>query len=176
MIKRFALFVIISFSIYYGFSQEVQWEMDTVKKYEVPVGLCSWEELKGHEFYNEMSEQYAQYLPNPKVMEELSKQLFATSLHVDIYFGAWCGDSREHVPHFMKIHDDLLNNFGILLDYQIIGCNREKECGATNDEIIEYVPTLIIYKVDDSGNYPIGKIIETPEITLEEDLLKILHP
>lgn len=76
----------------------------------------------------------------------------------------------------MKIHDDLLNNFGILLDYQIIGCNREKECGATNDEIIEYVPTLIIYKVDDSGNYPIGKIIETPEITLEEDLLKILHP
>jgi thiol-disulfide isomerase/thioredoxin len=91
------------------------------------------------------------------------------STEILIIMGTWCSDSRREVPHFLKIMD--------VAGYpeekiEIINVDREKS--AENLDIshlnIELVPTFIFYK----DNEEIGRIIETPQKTLEEDIANIL--
>jgi thiol-disulfide isomerase/thioredoxin len=83
--------------------------------------------------------------------------------------GTWCGDSKEQVPRFIRILDELKYKTGKISflcvdrqfkDEKIIVGNRE----------IEKVPTIIIYRKKKN----LGKIIEIPMLSLEKDLLEIL--
>lgn len=84
-----------------------------------------------------------------------------------MYFASWCGDSKEHLPHFVKLAQKAK-----IKNVKYIALSRQKSL--PNKDIrefgIEYVPTFIVF----NRNEEIGRIIETPEISLEQDLLKML--
>lgn len=91
------------------------------------------------------------------------------SFDVVIVLGTWCSDSQTQVPRFIKILYEV--NY-IYNDLLIVGLDEEKKVDNFNIEKynIERVPTFVIYR----DNIEIGRIVETPAKTLEEDLLDIL--
>lgn len=84
-----------------------------------------------------------------------------------IFLGTWCGDSRREVPRFYKVVD--MAEFS---DVRIVGLDRKKKSpdGTESGYHIERVPTFIFFKNDKE----IGRIVETPTTTLEEDISRIL--
>lgn len=89
--------------------------------------------------------------------------------NVFVVLGTWCGDSKEHVPHFYKIID--------LVDYPaskvfMVSVDRDKKAEGfcLTDFEITLVPTFIFT----SKGEEIGRIIETPIESLEQDLVNII--
>lgn len=112
---------------------------------------------------------YKFYKPDTSIINEL-KQVNLNSVKVKIVLGTWCSDSRREVPRFFKIVD--------LLNYpsdhiELFGVNRDKVLTDSETEIddIKFVPTFIFYR----DNEEAGRIVETPDETLEEDMLDILE-
>lgn len=90
-----------------------------------------------------------------------------SQIYCKIFLGTWCSDSKREVPRILKIFD--LISFK---NYEIIGLGRDKKSsgGEERELNIQKVPTIIFYK----NEKEIGRIIETPTKTLEEDILDIL--
>ena len=91
------------------------------------------------------------------------------NLSIKIVMGTWCSDSRREVPRFMRI----LNIWQFpSTRLTIYGVDKEKQCpvGDFDKFKIERVPTFILYK----NNVEVGRIIETPKTSLEQDMVNIL--
>lgn len=171
--ETFSLLIIL-LSITSGFTQSFNWVTDQEKGYTVPIGIGNYDELSKGEFYAEMQEYYQSYQTDSTILTKL-KSLIDNSFNdkvitATIFFGAWCGDSREHLPCFYKI----IREAGIIPEDNItlVGCNRSKksEIEIYDKLKIEFVPTLIFY-ID---GREAGRIIETPQSTIENDILNIL--
>ena len=108
------------------------------------------------------------YHPDERTMIELQKK-DSSEYSFTVYLGTWCEDSQKHVPAFIHIARKL--NW----DFTLVGVNREKECPFDKKECknwdIEFVPTIIIFR----ENNEIGRIIESPQNSIEQDLLKIMN-
>jgi thiol-disulfide isomerase/thioredoxin len=92
-------------------------------------------------------------------------------LAVEIFFATWCEDSQREVPRFLKINT-LLHYFPED-SIKMYAVDRKKHlandlCSVRN---ITKVATFIFYR---SGG-EIGRIIEYPQSTLENDLKSILE-
>jgi thiol-disulfide isomerase/thioredoxin len=84
--------------------------------------------------------------------------------------GTWCSDSRREVPRMLKVLDII----GFPKEnLSIINVDRNKKgiADEADDLNIELVPTFILYEDEKE----IGRIIETPEETLEKDLVRIVE-
>jgi thiol-disulfide isomerase/thioredoxin len=111
---------------------------------------------------------YEDYKYNPDAVDKL-KEIGKSDLAIKIVMGTWCPDSRREVPRFMRI----LNASNFATDkIQLIGVDNEKNSPIENfDSLnIQRVPTFIIYK----NNIEIGRIIENPTTSLEQDMVNIL--
>lgn len=86
-----------------------------------------------------------------------------------VVMGTWCGDSKREVPRFLKIVD--LASIP-LQQVKFYGVDRTKKSsdGITKRYNIERVPTFIFFKNDKE----VGRIVESPRNSLEEDILSIL--
>jgi len=111
--------------------------------------------------------EYPEYTPEPNALNEL--QPLIKGKNITIVLGTWCGDSREQLPRFLKTID-----LSSIADENItfICVNRAKE---TEDESLENlnidrVPTFIVYQNEEE----LGRIIEKPIVSIEEDLVLIL--
>ena len=88
---------------------------------------------------------------------------------ITIVMATWCSDSRREVPRFYKILDFLkFNNDNTTL----INVNSAKKTSDIDISTIniQRVPTIFFY----INNNEIGRIIETPKISLEKDMVNIL--
>jgi len=87
-----------------------------------------------------------------------------------IYFGSWCSDSRREIPRFFKIIDYLNIDYDKII---ITGLDRNKTAPnyQENKWNIQFVPTFIFLN---KNKKEIGRIIETPIESLEQDFLDIL--
>lgn len=156
------------------FTQDFSWVMDDDKQYEIPIGKGDYEQLKDGDFYSEMEEHYLTYAVDSETVsriDRLGESHFADKkLEITIVFGAWCGDSREHLPHFYKIIEE--SHFLSHTHIDLIGCDRDKMAGDLNIQLLEisFVPTFV-FIVD---GVEIGRIVEAPEITLEDDIMRLL--
>jgi len=159
----------IWFGLVNMFGQEnCQRVFDEKSQTDILVGACTREGLLGCAFAEDYNIEYPSYKPNDTVVAQLKNLI--NSVTCVIVLGTWCGDSKEQVPRFLKIIDQTGVNFDKLKFYCV---DRQKE--APDMEIkttytIEKVPTFIFYRNDKE----IGRIIETPQISLEKDLLDIL--
>ena len=112
---------------------------------------------------------YKAYKPDATIINSI-KAKSTEYPWVFIVLGTWCGDSREQVPHFLKILDQH--------SYQteqvfMVAVDRNKKAGnfCVGDYNITLVPTFIMT----SDGEEKGRIIEAPVTTLEQDFLNILN-
>ncbi len=115
-------------------------------------------------------EEYENYVVN----EEILSQLNLKGVSFKVFLGTWCSDSQREVPRFLKITDQM----GVKAkQLQIIALDnhtdRYKQSPQHEEEgwNIEYVPTIIVLK----DGREVGRIVEMPELSLEEDLVRILE-
>jgi thiol-disulfide isomerase/thioredoxin len=106
-----------------------------------------------------------------RVSEEIVDLIRQVESGVDftVFFGTWCEDSQRELPRFLKVADMV----GISRDrIKLYGVDRSKKSsdGLTEKFDIEYVPTIIFLK----NGAEIGRIIEKPHATIEEDMVSIL--
>lgn len=132
------------------------------------IGDVKREQLQSGEFGIFFSEEYKNYQPDQYYLNKLDPAVF--NREITIVLATWCSDSQEQVPRFFKILDSL--NYDTR-SISIICVDREKTAIGIDIESmnIERVPTFII-----SGNgSENGRIIETPDNSLESDLSDILN-
>ena len=152
------------------FSQQLnQKTTDPKKNNEMLVGYCNRDgfvDVKCN-FDSAFRAEYAIYHTDKASMEKLAKK--KKGIKVTMVMATWCGDSKEWVPRFYKIMDQLDFNYKKLTT---ISVDRSKKAPGTNVETlnIEKVPTFIFYR----KNTEIGRIIEVPVDLLERDILHIL--
>ena len=111
---------------------------------------------------------YTEYSCDSGIIEILrSKTDRVTS--IDVYFAFWCGDSENNVPPFIKVFEE--TGFpGIEVNYFIVDRKKPGEKFYFEKLNVERVPTFIFFK----DGKEIGRIIENPKKSLEEDLLEIV--
>jgi hypothetical protein len=146
------------------FNQKV---MDEKSQTEILIGECNESGLQAGEFGQSYNTEFTAYRPDNDVLNQLKGKL--DNITFTIVLGTWCGDSKEQVGRFVKLL--------YCLKYDVSRCtfiavDRSKTAGSyhTVDLKIEKVTTFIVI----SKGVEIGRIIETPETTLEADLLKII--
>jgi thiol-disulfide isomerase/thioredoxin len=124
--------------------------------------LVNFPEIKGS--YDLL---YPAYQPEVSVINDI-KQLSGEQ-KITVVLGTWCGDSKLQVPHFFKIADQL----SIAEENMQLICvdgKKQAENGLLDGLNITQVPTFIFYREDRE----LGRIIESPQTTLEYDLLTLL--
>jgi len=131
------------------------------------VGICNREAFQDSSFAWWFNSEYENYNLDK---ETLAGVKIDSEFHsITILMGTWCSDSRREIPRFYKILDSL--NFPIS-KVKLIIVDRKK--AAADIDISSYnlqlVPTIIFY----NDGMEIGRIIETPKVTLEKDLAEIL--
>ena len=150
-------------------AQEAKNKMyDPDKDQEILIGYCSRSDLNDVGFGEYMTEEYENYQADPEIIQQLGD--LNTSVDIVIVLGTWCHDSKEQVPRFYRVLDDA----GYPDDpITLIAVDGKKTGGKLDISHlnIEFVPTFIFY----SKGEEIGRIIETPEVSLEVDMLDIIQ-
>lgn len=164
--------VVISFVMMlmasYGISQDLNRKVvDEKTQQEILIGHCDRSGLMTGDFGTAYLEEHTAYTPEDEALNALKGKL--NDIDFVIILGTWCGDSKEQVPRFIKLLDCLKYDVNKVT---FICVDRTKTAGdvPVADYKIERVPTFIVMK----NGAEIGRIIETPEASLEKDLAKII--
>jgi len=152
------------------FSQKLnQKTSDEKKGNEMLIGYCNRDGFAtvNSNFDSAYKAEYPIYKADAETMKQLAGKL--KGIKVTVVMATWCGDSKEWVPRFYKIMDELKFNYKNLT---LICVDRSKKAPGTNveDLKIELVPTFIFYR----KKTELGRIIEVPADLMEKEILKIL--
>lgn len=139
---------------------------DEVKSQEILYGECDIEGFKGDEFNEWFSETYNFY----EVKESYFNEEFSVGFDsIYVFLATWCSDSRREVPAFCKIvGNEYFSN--TIIRFFALDAYKETDVLDTQLFSIEFVPTFIFY----FNGSEVFRIIESPELSLEEDILKYL--
>lgn len=130
-----------------------------------PVGPLSQDEVMT--FNPEYRQRVVSYKPKRGAIDFLRH--FSAPVTIEVFYGGWCSDSRDHVPSFIKVIEQADNpNFSV--SFVAVDENKQEPGGSTQWRHIERVPTFVV----SVAGREIGRIIETPKGTVEEHLVKIL--
>lgn len=167
--KNFIFLILLAIPTF-AFSQQLnQKATDPKKNNEMLIGNCNREGFVGLNcnFDSAFRAEYAVYHADEATLKQLAKKL--KGIKIIVVMATWCGDSKDWVPRFYKIMDQLDFNYKKLT---LISVDRNKKAPGTVVETlnIEKVPTFIFYRKD----IEIGRIIEVPVDLLEKDMLKIV--
>lgn len=140
---------------------------------EIMLGKCDEDFLKKGVFGESYSSEYPTYTANNQIIKQIIDVLEQSKTHYEVVviLGTWCGDSKEQVPRFMKVMDSLNTSFINIRAYVCVDRTKSAPNFSVEEYKIEKVPTFIFYK----NQIEIGRIVETPMVSLEADLLKILQ-
>lgn len=124
------------------------------------------------EFAKVYTDIYESYQPDMDLLRLVNPRIKYSS--VVIIMATWCQDSQEQLPRFMKVIEALEIP---MENVQIIAVNHLKDSEDNIDPIntydLELVPTFIFFnRLGDE----IGRIVETPEKTMEESIYQIFKP
>lgn len=96
-------------------------------------------------------------------------QIQKSELSVVVVFGSWCEDSENWVPSLLKLFDETQfpNNQTTLV---AVDRTKKSDLVGFSDWKIELLPTFIFYR----NGQEIGRFVESPKTTFENDLVGIL--
>ncbi len=141
---------------------------DPFKGRAVLINYCSRQRVTDFPEMKEVSDVvYGSYEPDAELIAELA--FFSEGVKITIVLGTWCGDSKMQVPRFFKVIDAL----GISNQNVTIICTdgeKKTENGLLDHLDIIQVPTFIFYRRGEEA----GRIVESPQTTLENEMLNIL--
>ena len=148
-------------------AQKYQLLTDPKKNHQMIVGECKRSVLQTDTFAVWFNKEYDSYKADLKTLDQLKPLM--KNVRVTVVMATWCSDSRLQVPRFFKITDYLKYKSRKI---RLICVDREKKTPDINinDFAITLVPTFIFYR----NGIEIGRIIESPVVSLETDLLKLL--
>lgn len=133
----------------------------------IMLGKATKVDLQKAPFDSWFTSGFENYEPNQDIINQLKDKV--TNVTVTIFMGTWCEDSQNQVPHFYKILKACqFKERGI----NLIAMDRDK----TTPELwekglnITNVPTFIFYE----KGQEINRIVESPKVSLEQDMLDIL--
>jgi len=164
--KMVLFFIIFISSIVIG--QESKLIYDEKSGKNVLVGISTRADYQNSDFSTWFNYEYTTYGIDSDVLSDYKKNY--DNINIKIVLGTWCSDSRREVPRFIKVLD-FISFPKDKISYLNVDREKKDLSNKVDDLEIDFVPTIIIYE---NGN-EIGRIIEAPELTLEKDLLKILH-
>lgn len=142
-------------------------EAPAVQQPQMLTGKTERQELQTGTFGSWFNPRYDEYDINKDLVLQLKPLL--KDVAITIFMGTWCGDSKRETPRFYKI----LDAAGKTQDIELITVDRSKTTpqGLEAGKDIKRVPTLIFSK----NGEELGRIVEYPIESLEEDMLKILQ-
>ncbi|MFB0517001.1 MAG: thiol reductase thioredoxin [Candidatus Neomarinimicrobiota bacterium] len=131
------------------------------------LGVVDRAELGKEPYSKWFVSEYEAYDLDRAVLDSL-KGLLA-DIDIEIFMGTWCSDSRREVPRFYKILDSLGFSDQRV---RLVGLDRGKVSPGHEEKgmNIHHVPTFIFYL----DQVEIGRIIETPVQSLEQDMKAII--
>jgi len=140
--------------------------IDEMSDEEMLLGHCDREGLSSVPFNMWFEPEYENYEVDNEILDQISAESM-DNMNIKIVLGTWCSDSQREVPRFYKMMDYL-----DFTDFEVIAVNRAKlaENTEVDDLYVDFVPTFIFYK----NGQEIGRIIESPEESLEKDMVNIL--
>lgn len=115
---------------------------------------------------------YSRYQPAAPVLDRLRPLL--SSVSVEAYFGTWCGDSRRQIPRLLRLlelgafdeqHLSLVALSDRPMEFKQAPGNPERK------RRVHRTPTIVVLR----DGVEAGRIVETPAVSLEADLLAILE-
>lgn len=141
--------------------------VDSTRNKEILIDYVNREGLQTGEFESHYLNEYSSYLADIDIINELNGPLAAYDIL--IVLASWCIDSKEQVPRFLRILDLAAYPEEKLL---MLAVDFQKKAHEVETDFlnIERVPTFILYK----EGIEQGRIVETPEKSLELDLLRIM--
>ncbi len=110
---------------------------------------------------------YSNYSPDKRSLEVLTKTL--NGIQVKVFMGTWCHDSQREVPRLYKILES--SNFD-LSNLNLVSLDPAKKTPSSLEKglNIQRTPTIVFFR----DGVEIGRIVETPRDSLENDILKII--
>jgi thiol-disulfide isomerase/thioredoxin len=152
------------------FAQKLnQKALDEKKGTEMLIGYCNRDAFAtlNSNFDSAYKAEYPLYHTDEPTMKQLAQKL--NGVKITVVMATWCGDSKEWVPRFYKIMDELKFNY---INLTLICVDRSKKAPGTivDDFKIELVPTFIFYR----DKMELGRIVETPGDLMEKEILKIV--
>lgn len=132
------------------------------------IGYCTRNVFSDSVFASWFNPEYESYEPDSATVELLKENM--EDVDIILAMGSWCSDSQLYVPEFYRVLDEI--NYPAN-DITLIAVNEDKK--TEGDELegleIEFVPTIIFYK----DSQELGRIIEIPNESIEEDILEIVR-
>ena len=117
-------------------------------------------------------ENYDGYDPDPKVLEKLEP--LVKDCTIEVFMGTWCGDSQREIPRLYRILDGVgFEERSLKVCAMAPSSVDPRRCpdGRQQNRNIVRIPTIIVSREGEE----LGRIIEYPVKTLEEDLLAIVR-
>jgi hypothetical protein len=142
--------------------------LDEKSEEKILYGYCDREGLTSGQFGSWFEPEYQSYQVDDSIIFTIDPD-FLITCNITVVLGTWCSDSQREVPRLYKILDYLRFPEDNL---KLICIDRSKNAERTEvaDLNIQLVPTVIFYQ----GDIETGRIIESPEVSLESDIARIM--
>ncbi|MBE2281664.1 MAG: thioredoxin family protein [Ignavibacteriaceae bacterium] len=111
---------------------------------------------------------FEDYKVNTTILEGIEEEI--SGIEITAVIGSWCGDTKRELPRFHKILD-YLNFPSENLKMIALDVDKKTDVEEFDKLKVSFVPTLIFYK----NGEEIGRIVEQPYKSLEEDIVYILR-
>ncbi|GAA5186654.1 thioredoxin family protein [Ferrimonas gelatinilytica] len=135
------------------------------KKEVILTGILSFDDLRQQPGYDD---NFAAYVPDANAVAQL-KQI-TTPTEIVVIVGTWCPDCHRETPRLAKILNEV-NNPAFTITYIGIDRTRTDPEGLSSSYDFQRIPSILVHQEQKE----IGRIVESPETTLEQDLLRILQ-
>jgi len=150
------------------FAQDINKKINDSKNDDVILfGKITPEVFSDEDFSYWYQPEFDEYIVDSITISKVSHLI--NEINFTVILGTWCDDSHREVPRLIKILKYAGFNFDKL---NLFAVDHDKKAGIENFEAynVTFVPTIILFDKDEE----IGRIIESPEASLEKDIVKIL--
>lgn len=129
-------------------------------------GYYTWNEFRSKAEWDLFVDE--KYKPDAKYLDSLHQLRISDSLHMKLFLGTYCHDSKKWVPRFYKLKPTLP-----ISDIEIVSVDTTKKDsrGYYKEVNLEKIPTFVFYN---KAGTEVGRIVEKPKGGLEKQLYRVL--
>ena len=164
MLSKMLRIIVFSSLVFLQSTNAQTAELDSMEYLVGEIGLA---ELQQQPYRQWFDKHYSAHTVNLDILKEIRPLLAEVS--ITVFMGTWCHDSQREVPALLKILDAL--SFDTTrLDIIALTFNKDTPKRIEQDFDIRRTPTIVFSRHEKE----IGRFVEHPQKTLDEDILAIL--